>query len=95
MTENGHRSKRVAAGSPATLLAAKAKAKRTNSRDWQEPDAGLRSETTLQIAAGTFREEAFLQIIEDCIVPALVESFLRSRTNLPEFATCEHNVHQP
>ena len=90
---NQLRSKRVAAEIPATLLAATAKVIRANSEDRQRATARSRSETTLEITAGTF-EEGLKQFVEACIVPALVESFLRTRTNLPEFVTPEHNVDQ-
>ncbi len=65
--------------------------KRTNSETWQKPSPKLRSEPKLEIAAGTFSQEVLLQLVDDWIVPAMVEDFLRSRMNLPELISREHN----
>jgi hypothetical protein len=54
----------------------------------------LRPEPKLEISAGTFSEEALLHFAENCIVPALVEQFLRARFNLPGSIRREHNVDQ-
>lgn len=66
-----------------------------NSEVRGKSNAGVRAEPRLEIAAGTFLDEALLQLVEDCVVPTLVERFLRQRVNLPELVTCEHNVDQP
>jgi hypothetical protein len=51
-----------------------------------------RSEPTLVISGGTFSEEVVVELVDDCIVPALVDEFLRTRLNLPERGEKEHNV---
>jgi hypothetical protein len=64
---------------------------RINAAATQKPSQRLRPEPTLEIAIGTFSKEMVLQLIDDWIVPALVEKFLRSRMNLPEAIRREHN----
>jgi len=51
-----------------------------------------RSEPTLVTTGGTFSEEAVVELVDHCIVPALVDEFLRTRLNLPERGEPEHNV---
>jgi hypothetical protein len=43
---------------------------------------------------GAFPLSAVLHLIDDCIVPALVTEFLRSRVNLPDSTDSAHNVDQ-
>ena len=49
----------------------------------------------LEVATATFSRGVVLQIVDDCVVPALVEAFLRTRINLPAFLGREHNGDQP
>ena len=51
-------------------------------------------ETDLEIAFGTFSQTDMMKFVDDCIVPALVERFLRQNTNLPAFGASRHNVDQ-
>ena len=67
---------------------------RTSSAALLSPTSRLRTETTLEIVDGTFSNKAAHQFIDDCIVPALVEGFLRSRLNLPDLVDTAHNVDQ-
>jgi hypothetical protein len=43
-----------------------------------------RGEPKLEIVHGTLSDDALRQFVNDCIVPALVNEFLRWRMNLPE-----------
>lgn len=54
----------------------------------------LRSDTRVEIVGEAFPERKLLQFVDDCIVPALVEQFLRSRVNLSGSIGSEHNVDQ-
>jgi hypothetical protein len=64
---------------------------RINSAATQKPSQRLRPEPKLEIVIGTFSKGMVLQLVDDWIVPALVEKFMRSRTNLPEAIRREHN----
>jgi hypothetical protein len=54
----------------------------------------LTSEPQLEIGPGIFSQDLVFQLVNDCIVPALVEEFLRSRTSLREAVRGEHNEDQ-
>jgi hypothetical protein len=67
-----------------------------NNRDARRPSSSRRRlDPRLQIAGGVFSKETVGQIVDDWIVPALVDEFLRRRMNLPDFSDPEHNVGQP
>ena len=68
--------------------------KRNSSEAKRNASPRLRPEPKLEITAGTFSQEMVVQLVDDLIVPALVEEFLRSRMNLPASPGCEHNVDQ-
>jgi hypothetical protein len=67
---------------------------RTNTTARRKPGHRLRPEPKLEIATETFSKELVLQLVDDCIVPALVDEFLRRRMNLPDLSGREHNVDQ-
>lgn len=69
--------------------------RRTSSEGRNKRNARFRADATLQITAGILPEKAIFEFVEDCIVPELVEGYLRSKMNLPEFAIRAHNVDQP
>ena len=48
----------------------------------------------MKISAEAFSDEALLRLADECIVPVLVDFFLRSRLSLPDAAGLAHNVHQ-
>lgn len=52
---------------------------------------GLRSEAKLQITSSAFCKEQIRPLIDDLIVPALVEEFLRTKVNLRDSSGHEHN----
>jgi hypothetical protein len=54
----------------------------------------LRQEPKLNITPGVFSNEVVLQLVDHWIAPALVEELLRSRMNLPESISPEHNENQ-
>lgn len=49
----------------------------------------------LAVAEDAFCEQAVLQLIDQCIVPALVDLFLRDQLSLPDTPGRAHNVDQP
>jgi hypothetical protein len=53
-----------------------------------------RVEPRLSITDGTFSSQGLFQFANECIVPALVEDFLRSRLNLRDLVDTAHNVDQ-
>ena len=53
-----------------------------------------RPQPKLVITSGVFSQELVLALVEDCIVPALVDEFLRSRMHLPAAAPAAHNETQ-
>jgi len=53
------------------------------------------SRVELDVDDGAFSNEVVLHLVDDCIVPALVDAFLRSRSNLPLDLEDAHNVDQP
>ena len=63
----------------------------TNSNDGQKPKARLFSEPKLEINGGIFCKEAAKQFVDDCLVAALVERFLREKKSLPDSLRREHN----
>ena len=68
--------------------------KGTNSEAGQKPSSRLRLEPKLNIAPAIFSKEVVLQLVDHWIAPTLVEEFLRSRMNLPESISPEHNENQ-
>jgi len=48
-------------------------------------------ETTIAITGGIFSKEVVMALVDDCIVPALVDEFLRTRINLPDPTPSAHN----
>jgi hypothetical protein len=52
-----------------------------------------RQETAVSVTEH-FISDGLRSFVDDCVVPALVERFLRSR-QLPQLVTSEHNVDQP
>jgi hypothetical protein len=52
----------------------------------QKPGSRLHLEQKLEVGTEIFSAEVVLQLVNDWIVPVLVDEFLRSRMNLPEFA---------
>jgi hypothetical protein len=52
----------------------------------------LRAEAKLEITKGTFGNMPLRDFVNDCIVPGLVEIFLRRRLNLPDSLGRRHNV---
>jgi hypothetical protein len=68
---------------------------RTNSEARQKPRPRSALDPKLEITGRTFSDEIVMHLVDDWIVPALVEEFLRCRMNLPELAGREHNVDQP
>ena len=69
-------------------------ATRTNSQAGQKRTPRVRKESKLEVAGSAFPQHAVLRLVDDWIVPALVEQFLRGRRNLPEAVRTEHNVGQ-
>ena len=67
----------------------------TNSSGRRNSSRRLFLETKLEITVGTFSNEAVLHLIDDSIVPAMVEQFLQSRMDLRAAAERGHNVGQP
>jgi hypothetical protein len=67
----------------------------TNSSGGQNTGRRLFLETKLEITSSTFSNETLLHLIDDSIVPALVEQFLRPRADLRAAAERGHNVGQP
>ena len=67
----------------------------TNSSGKQTTSRKLFLETKLEITRSTFSNEAVLHLVDDSIVPALLEQFLRSRMDLLAAAERGHNVGQP
>jgi hypothetical protein len=61
----------------------------------QKPSAIARLEPKLEIPIGTFSRKVVLHLVNESIVPALVEEFLRSKVDLPVPAGRDHNVSQP
>jgi hypothetical protein len=54
----------------------------------------LRQESAVIVNDDLISDGVLRSFVDDCVVPALVERFLRSR-RLPELVTSEHNVNQP
>jgi hypothetical protein len=46
----------------------------------------------LELTKGTFANVPLRDFVNDCIVPGLVDIFLRSRLKLPDSLECRHNV---
>jgi hypothetical protein len=67
---------------------------RSSSKPLNKSAARLRAEPQLQILEGTFCDDALRNFVSDCIVPALVDSFLRSRLSLQDSIGHAHNVDQ-
>jgi len=65
-----------------------------SSEDRNKPTARLGAEAALQITHEVFPGAVIRDFVEDYIVPALVESYLRNRVSLPEQVGCEHTVDQ-
>jgi hypothetical protein len=64
---------------------------RTKSEASQRLSSRLRPESKLEITGETFSNEAVHRFVNDCIVPALVDHFLRARLDLPGPIGREHN----
>jgi hypothetical protein len=60
-----------------------------------EPRSIAGMEPPLAIMAGTFSDKGLRQFANECIVPALVEVFLRSQQTLRDPVDSAHNVDQP
>jgi hypothetical protein len=58
------------------------------------PCRKLRVEPELSMTGEPFPLGAVLQLIDNCIVPALVDYFLQTRTDLPGLCHSAHNVDQ-
>jgi hypothetical protein len=54
----------------------------------------MRPESKLDIVGAIFLQPAVLRLVNDWIVPALVEKFLRRERTLPECTGTEHNETQ-
>jgi hypothetical protein len=67
---------------------------RRRSRDRDFTISGSRPETVLVITGGIFSKEVLIELVDDCIVPALVDEFLRTRRNLPDHTNSVHNETQ-
>lgn len=57
-----------------------------------KPNPNPRPRTDLNVVAGTFSKGTLTAIIDECVVPMLLERFLRKRIALPVSSTDEHNV---
>jgi hypothetical protein len=68
---------------------------RTNSEARQERGPRVRLEPKLEITGRTFSNDAARRLVNDSIVPALVDKFLQSRMNLLVPVGRRHNVSQP
>jgi hypothetical protein len=65
---------------------------RSNSSAKVKPNPKLRPRADLEVVAGTFSKGTLTAIVDECIVPVLLEIFLRTRMALPVSSTDEHNV---
>ena len=54
-----------------------------------------RREPELVISGGIFSQKVLFELVDDWIVPTLVEEFLRIKMNLPDPADAAHNETQP
>jgi len=63
----------------------------SHSKLLNNPGANLRAEPKLEIGKRTLRNDALRDFVSDCIVPALVDRFLRDRLNLQDPVRGEHN----
>ena len=55
---------------------------------------GSRPPPSLVIAAEVFSKDVLMALVEECIVPTLVDEFLRTRMHLPDPAPSAHNETQ-
>jgi hypothetical protein len=68
---------------------------RTNSEARQKPSPRLRLDSKLEVVGSVFPQQTVLRLVDELIVPALVEEFLRRKMNLPVPPNRDHNVGQP
>ena len=81
----------VAGQEPAARMCMKKSSPTNESRSWTKRPARRKGDTGLSVSAQQFSEKAIRGLIDDWLVPSLLEQFLRGKMELSDSSQEDHN----